>query len=230
MKVSAIKCPICKDIVFSRARHDYRSCTCGYCAIDGGFSYKKVSWGSPASHGGGEPPIDLDIEVDATQQELFDDWNHRKDKYGLIQLKIYIASSWKNWEMVRAIAYFLEKRGYQVDDFTNSDKGRYVFDYREIGNKDSFNAITFLEDIRSQRAFKEDKKWLDWANTCILVLPAGRSAHLEAGYIKGKGGYLIIYHIGGFPQGEFDVMYGFADVLTPNIDYLPYALEKISKE
>jgi hypothetical protein len=75
------------------------------------------------------------------------------------------------------------------------------------------DAIKFLEDERSQRAFVEDKKWLDWADVCILILPSGKSSHLEAGYAKGQGKQLIIYQR-HFPEGEFDVMYGFADLIT----------------
>jgi len=35
MKVSAICCPKCKNIIYSRARHDCRSCSCGEVYIDG---------------------------------------------------------------------------------------------------------------------------------------------------------------------------------------------------
>ncbi|MCK4829368.1 hypothetical protein KA005_77305, partial [bacterium] len=97
--------------------------------------------------------------------------------------------------------------------------GRYVFHWSEMLDSpdksiSKLNAVTFLADKRSQRAFKEDKKWLNWCDALVLVLPAGNSSHLEAGYIKGQGKQLIIYAPLGFPQGEFDVMYGFANLLT----------------
>ena len=134
------------------------------------------------------------------------------------KMRIYIASSWKNYESVFAHAYHLRKKGYEVDAFVDSSQGRYVFDWREIAkDRNKLNAITFLEDNRSQKAFKEDKKWLDWCDVCILLLPAGRSSHLEAGYIKGQKKKLIIYCPTRFPKGEFDVMYGFADLLTDNL-------------
>jgi len=146
-------------------------------------------------------------------------------------MKIYIASSWKNAELVYALAYHLRKKGYEVDAFVDSSKGRYVFHWSEMlkspdKSKSKLNAITFLEDKRSQRAFKEDKKWLDWCDACILLLPAGKSSHLEAGYIKGQNKKLIIYHPTGFPSGEFDVMYGFANILTQEIN----EVEKYLKE
>jgi hypothetical protein len=67
------------------------------------------------------------------------------------------------------------------------------------------------------RAFQEDKKWLEWSEATLLILPAGKSAHLEAGYAKGQGKHLVIYQK-DFPSGEFDVMYGFADLITDDIN------------
>lgn len=127
-------------------------------------------------------------------------------------MKIYIASSWKNAEQVRECQAYLEAVGHKADAFCNDTQGRYVFSYTEIGNVDQLNAVTFLADPRSRRAFQEDKKWLDWADAVVLLLPCGRSAHLEAGYAVGQGKPLIIH--GGFEMGEFDVMYGFADALV----------------
>lgn len=46
-----------------------------------------------------------------------------------------------------------------------------------------------------------------------MILPCGRSAHLEGGYAVGKG--KALYILGHFPKGEFDVMYGFATALVP---------------
>jgi hypothetical protein len=33
---------------------------------------------------------------------------------------------------------------------------------------------------------------MEWADTCVLVLPCGRSAHLEAGWFCGQGKRCII--------------------------------------
>ena len=44
MKVTAINCLNCKDIVWSRATHDFRPCSCGDCFIDGGRSYDRMGF------------------------------------------------------------------------------------------------------------------------------------------------------------------------------------------
>lgn len=126
-------------------------------------------------------------------------------------MKIYLASSWKNEKLVESWYYWLSAYGFEVDAFCCANKGRYVFHFSEIGDPSTLDAVNFLEDERSQRAFKEDKGQLDWCDVCLLLLPAGNSSHLEAGYAKGCGKRLIIWRQ-EFPKGEFDVMYGFADM------------------
>jgi nucleoside 2-deoxyribosyltransferase len=131
---------------------------------------------------------------------------------------IYIASSWKNVEQVRALAARLRESGFQVDDFTDDRSGRFVFHYSELGSLEQLDAISFLKHDKARQAFVEDKKMIDWADAVVLLLPAGRSAHLEAGYAKGSGKRLVIYQPDRFPPGEFDVMYGFADLITTSFE------------
>jgi len=141
-------------------------------------------------------------------------------------MKVYIASSWKMSEWVIAWKEALEKEGHEVDAFCDDSDMRYVFYFSEIGDPANLDAINFLADPRSRRAFEEDKKWLDWADVCLLVLPSGKSAHLEAGYAKGQGKLLIIWQ-NEFPKGEFDVMYGFADLITNSaLDVVNYLAGK----
>ena len=80
MKVNAIQCQNCKDIIFSRARHDFRSCNCGKVSIDGGFDYIRIAF-SKECFG----PEVFDYEVEATKKELYDDWNNKKNLYGLFK-------------------------------------------------------------------------------------------------------------------------------------------------
>ncbi|GAJ21405.1 unnamed protein product [marine sediment metagenome] len=139
-------------------------------------------------------------------------------------MKIYIASSWKNQVKVLALAKRLEVEGFEVDAFCRATNKRYAFHWSEFVDDEfdltKYDAIDFLDDPKVQRAFKEDKKWLDWSDTVIMLMPCGRSSHIEAGYAKGQGKLLYIY--GEFVKGEFDVMYGFANGLyrTTQLDGL----------
>jgi len=77
MKRLAIYCLKCKDVVYSRSRHDFRFCSCKECAIDGGEDYTKTS---------GNCEI-FELEIDATQEDLEYDYSKRRKrpKYGLIK-------------------------------------------------------------------------------------------------------------------------------------------------
>jgi len=81
MKVAAIKCESCGDTIYSRTRHDMRYCSCGSVAIDGGRDYTKVSFKTEI------PPKTFEIEIDATEKQLYDDWNNRENKFGRISTK-----------------------------------------------------------------------------------------------------------------------------------------------
>ena len=43
MKINAILCHKCMNIVYSRSRNDFHSCDCHDVSVDGGFDYFKVS-------------------------------------------------------------------------------------------------------------------------------------------------------------------------------------------
>ena len=141
-------------------------------------------------------------------------------------MRIYIASSWKNETVVLALSHVLRKDGFEVDCFTDASTGRFIFPIAEIQSWTELNAKEFLAHPMSQRAFEEDKKWLNWCDCCLLVLPAGNSAHIEAGYAKGRGKKLIVYSPEGFKKGKYDVMYGFADVITDSYKDIICLLEE----
>lgn len=136
-------------------------------------------------------------------------------------MKIYIASSWKNQQEVLWLANSLENFGFEVDAFCRSTNKRFAFHWSEMAEDEidlqKYDALSFLDDHKVQRAYQEDKKWLDWADTVIMLMPCGRSSHLEGGYGKGQGKRLFLY--GEFPKGEFDVMYALADGLFRTDDF-----------
>lgn len=78
-RVTTVTCPDCKDEIFSRAHHDYHLCKCGATMIDGGFDYLRYGWGPKSPK-----PLIRRRFVNATRQQLFDDWNKRIDKFGHI--------------------------------------------------------------------------------------------------------------------------------------------------
>jgi nucleoside 2-deoxyribosyltransferase len=107
--------------------------------------------------------------------------------------RIYLASSWRNQNQPEILAS-LRAAGHEVYDFRNPAPGKNGFSWRDCGAQASLDHAktipSYLEAIRSDRAaegFGFDKAALDWCDTCVLLLPCGRSAHLELGYATGQG-------------------------------------------
>ena len=66
--------------------------------------------------------------------------------------------------------------------------------------------------------FRYDKSNLDRCDACVLVLPAGKSGHLELGYFIGCGkpGYILL----DADYDRWDVMYRFATKVVRTTDQL----------
>ena len=111
--------------------------------------------------------------------------------------RIYVASSWRN-PIHPAIVERLRQVGHEVYDFRNPAPGQKGFAWRDCGGQAAADGPgggartipAYLEAVHSDRAaqgFALDKAALEWCDTCILVLPCGRSAHDEIGYAAGQG-------------------------------------------
>jgi phage FluMu protein Com len=58
--VNAIKCKLCGEIIESTEQHQYVSCKCGACAVDGGLAYLRRSFKSE----------DCYFELSVTEEDL----------------------------------------------------------------------------------------------------------------------------------------------------------------
>ena len=102
--------------------------------------------------------------------------------------RIYVASSWKN--LLHPIAVdALQTAGFDVYDFRHPAPGRHGFHWSQIDRDwQSWGAGRYLQALEQEQAqvgFQSDFLAMDRAHACVLVLPAGASAHLEAGYFAG---------------------------------------------
>lgn len=109
--------------------------------------------------------------------------------------KIYLASSWKN-KLQPLVLKLLLRMGHDAYDFRNPNPGDNGFAWEEIDpNWQQWKNQDWIKALGTQRAtdgFINDFKAMDWADTFVLLLPCGRSAHLEAGWAKGQGKEVII--------------------------------------
>ena len=134
--------------------------------------------------------------------------------------KIYVASSWRNQYYPEVVAR-LKDAGHEVYDFRNPPHGGNGFRWTDIDPKAlEWGFQQYEQGLRhplAERQFAADLEALNWADTCVLVLPCGRSAHTEAGWMAGAGKRVIAY-IPELPEAE--LMYKLFDAVTGTLDEL----------
>ena len=89
----------------------------------------------------------------------------------------------------------------------------------EVGKGHTYKQA--LQGWAARHVFEFDQFHLDRCDGAVLLLPAGKSCHLEAGYVAGRGKPLII--LMDDPE-RFDVMYQFAKEVCFNEQELFQAL------
>lgn len=80
MTVNMLVCGSCGWGVYSRARHDFRTCPCGAVHVDGGFDYFKCGY-DPQKVTTRFLTYTLRVRK---RETLYEDWNRARDKYGLV--------------------------------------------------------------------------------------------------------------------------------------------------
>ena len=137
-------------------------------------------------------------------------------------MKIYVASSWRN-EYQQQVVAELRSAGHEVYDFKHPAQGSAGFHWSEIDKNwqnwttDQYRAA--LGHDYARFGFNRDFDAMKDAEACVLVLPCGRSAHLEAGWMKGAGNKVVVY----IPEGvkiEPELMYGLLDGVTSDVQEL----------
>lgn len=127
--------------------------------------------------------------------------------------KLYLIGSLRNSEVTSLATYLEDKTGWEVYASWMA-AGPEADDYwkkyeQERGN----DYVTALQGHAAWQVFKYDKQHIDSSDATCLVLPAGRSGHLELGYSVGVGKPAFILLDG--KDDRWDVMYRFATaVLT----------------
>ena len=128
-------------------------------------------------------------------------------------MKIYIGGALANPEVVR-ITKLLQDAGHEAfsewytpgpdaDVLWRDYELALGYDYREA-----------LRRPAAQNIFHFDKRYIDASDALVMVLPAGKSAHLELGYAVGRGKRGFIY----MPEqpDKWDIMYSYAEAVVYN--------------
>ena len=111
-------------------------------------------------------------------------------------MKIYVASSWRNIHQPTVVNE-LWAAGHEVYDFRNPSEGNKGFAWSDIDpcwqrwRPEVYRLA--LDHPLARKGFALDMDALRWCDGCVLVMPSGRSAALEAGWAAGAGKRTCIY-------------------------------------
>jgi hypothetical protein len=136
---------------------------------------------------------------------------------------IYVASSWRN-TYYDDVVVALRAAAFDVYDFRRPDPSvpaRQGFSWAEIDPQwQSWSPERYREALEhpiAQHGLGRDIAALFPCEACVLVLPCGRSAHLEAGHALGAGRPVIAY----IPEPiEPELMYGMLHEIALSLDEL----------
>ena len=135
-------------------------------------------------------------------------------------MRIYVASSWRN-KRQPAVVEALRGDGHQVYDFRNPEPGDNGFAWSEIDpDWQQWTPEKYREMLAhpiAHRGFSKDMRALEDADYVVLVMPCGRSAHLEFGHGLGRGKPCFILME---EAAEPELMYAAADYICLTLESL----------
>jgi hypothetical protein len=120
---------------------------------------------------------------------------------------LYLIGSLRN-PAVPEFGNELRKAGFDVFDDWYGAGERADDSWQAYENLRGRNFTDALAGYAAQHVFHFDKTHLDRCDGAILLLPAGKSGHLELGYVIGSGkpGYILMDK----EPDRYDVMYNFS--------------------
>jgi nucleoside 2-deoxyribosyltransferase len=136
---------------------------------------------------------------------------------------IYLISSLRH-PRVREVAAALRARRLEVFDDWHA-AGPEADDIWQCYEKE--RGRTFREALageHAQTAYKMDRTNIDRSSAVVLVMPAGKSGHIELGYGVGQGkpGYILLEK----EPDRWDLMYAFATKIFYHIELLTEELAR----
>ena len=131
-------------------------------------------------------------------------------------MKIYVASSWRNPYQPEVVKTLIQL-GHEVYDFRNPKKWDTGFAWSDIDEWwEDWTTREYIEALKhpiAEAGFKNDFDAMKWADCCVMVLPCGRSANTEAGWMKGAGKKVFVFQ----PiNQEPELMYKIYDGIIPS--------------
>ncbi len=141
-------------------------------------------------------------------------------------VKVYLIGSLRNPEVPK-MAKKIRELGFDVFDDWYAAGPEADDKWRDYEKARGHTYKEALEGLAADHVYQFDLKHLNDCDIAVLSLPAGKSGHLEFGYVIGKGkkSYILIDN----PE-RWDVMYKFADGVFHDFEELEEELKEELKK
>ena len=136
--------------------------------------------------------------------------------------KLYLIGSLRN-PLIPDLGNQIRELGYDVFDDWHAAGPEADDEWRRYEKERGRSYMDALGGYAARHVFDFDRHHLDEAQVGVLVLPAGKSGHLELGYLIGKGVPSLILLDKDYDR--WDVMYRFASGVYDDPADLLVALE-----
>jgi nucleoside 2-deoxyribosyltransferase len=137
--------------------------------------------------------------------------------------RIYLIGSLRNPEVPKT-SQLLRSAGHYVFDEWYSPGPQADEYWQAYEQQRGLRYVEALNEPHAWNVLNFDKRNLDQCDTAVLLLPAGKSGHMELGYMVGCGKRTYIV-LNGEPE-RWDVMYRFATQCVYDVHSLLEVLAK----
>ena len=143
------------------------------------------------------------------------------------QKEYYLIGSLRN-SLIPQISRELRQAGFKIFDSWYAAGPIADDSWKEYEQGRGLTYTEALDDYAAKHVFEFDKYHLDRCDGAILAYPSGKSAHLELGYMLGKGkpGYILLEN----SEDRWDVMVLFANSVCGTIEELIIKLKEDNEE
>ena len=139
---------------------------------------------------------------------------------------IYIIGSLRN-PRITEVGNALRAAGYDAFDEWHAGGPEADDEWRRYENDRGRHYKEALAGFHARNIFEFDLRHLNRAQAGVLVMPAGRSGHLELGYLIGQGklGYILFDEV---PE-RLDIMHNFATAVCFSLGELMDELDVVKR-
>ena len=145
--------------------------------------------------------------------------------YDRAKTHIYVTGSLRNPAVIE-VGHRLRKEGYEVvDDWIAAGPDADTC-WQQYETAKGHTYQEALHGRAAENVFNFDLSWVDLCDIGILVMPAGKSSHLELGYMTGQG--KPTYILQPDTPERFEVMPQFAAGVYTDLEDLCQAVKRLS--